>query len=188
VEASGALQRIGEPLSELSYRVGGKKQTVSRPVADHESGLKLIMDALTDSAHGGLADISAIGAVGHRVVHGGEAFAEPVLITDEVERVSDEYAQRSHDRLSSNAEEAVINPLRSRELTGREEAMILNGAYLVAEEQLLAFRAELESLEEEHSHLGFSYEMTGPWPPYNFVSTCTEPSRSIGLEEGAADE
>jgi len=97
-----------------------------------------------------------------------------------VERISDEHAQRSHDRLSSRAEDAVINPLQSRELTGREEAMILNGAYLVAEEQLLAFRAELESLEEEHGHMGFSYEMTGPWPPYNFVS--------IGLEESAADE
>jgi len=117
-------------------------------------------------------------------------------IADEVERISDERAQRSHDRLSSCAEDAVINPLQSREITGRTEAMILNGAYLVAEEQLLAFRAELESLEEEHSHLGFSYEMTGPWPPYNFVSTCTEPfdftqdrpSRSISLEESAADE
>ena len=101
-------------------------------------------------------------------------------IADEVERISDEYAQRSHDRLSSHAEEAVINPLQSKELTGREEAMILNGAYLVAEEQLAGFRAELESLTEEYANLGFVYEMTGPWPPYNFVS--------IGLEESAADE
>ena len=101
-------------------------------------------------------------------------------IADEVERISDEYAQRSHDGLSSHAEEAVINPLQSKEFTGRKEAMILNGAYLVAEEQLTAFRAELESLEEEYSDLGFVYEMTGPWPPYNFVS--------IGLEESAAHE
>ena len=90
VEASGALQRIGEPESELGYSVGGQKQTVQGPVADHEQGLRLIMDALTDSEHGGLADIADIGAVGHRVVHGGEAFAEPALITDEVERVIEE--------------------------------------------------------------------------------------------------
>ena len=90
VEASGALQRIGESGSELGYRIGGNKQTVSRPVANHAEGLKLIVEALTDSNHGGLADISDIGAVGHRVVHGGEAFAEPVLITDEVERVIEE--------------------------------------------------------------------------------------------------
>jgi len=102
------------------------------------------------------------------------------MIAEEMERISDEYAQRSHDRLSGHAEEAVINPLQSKELTGRKEAMVLNGAYLVAEEQLAALRAELERLEEEYSDLGFSYEMTGPWPPYNFVS--------IGFEEGAADE
>ena len=101
-------------------------------------------------------------------------------IAEEVERVSDEYAQRSHDRLSSHAEEAVINPLQSRKLTGRQEAMVLNGAYLVAEEQLAGFRAELESLEGEYSDLGFSYEMTGPWPPYNFVA--------IDFKESAADE
>jgi hypothetical protein len=109
-------------------------------------------------------------------------------IAEEIERTSDEYAQRSHDRLSSHAEEAVINPLQSKELTGRTEAMILNGAYLVAEEQLAAFRTELESLVEEHDDLGFTYEMTGPWPPYNFAPTCTEPSRSIDLEENTADE
>ena len=104
----------------------------------------------------------------------GEAIAE------EMERVSDEYAQRSHDRLSGHAEEDIINPLQSKELTGRKDAMILNGAYLVAEEQLVAFRAELESLGEEYSDLGFSYEMTGPWPPYNFMT--------ISFEEGVTDE
>jgi hypothetical protein len=109
-------------------------------------------------------------------------------IAEEVERISDQYAQHIHDRLSSHAEEAVINPLQSKELTGRKEAMILNGAYLVPEEQLAAFRTELENLSEEYSDFGFICEMTGPWPPYNFVSTCTEPSRSIGLEESAAHE
>jgi hypothetical protein len=58
--------------------------------------------------------------------------------------------------------------------------MILNGAYLVAEEQLATFRAELKNLSEEYSDFGFIYEMTGPWPPYNFVS--------VGFEEKAADE
>ena len=110
------------------------------------------------------------------------------IVAEEMERVSEEYAQCSHDRLANHAEEAVISPLQSKELTGRKETMVLNGAYLVAEGQLAAFQAELESLEEEYDGLGFSYEMTGPWPPYNFVSTCTEPSRSIALEESTADE
>jgi hypothetical protein len=101
-------------------------------------------------------------------------------IDEEVERVSDECAQHSHDRLASHAQEAIVNPLQSKEITGRREEMILNGAYLVTEERLAAFRAELESLEAEYGDFGFSYEITGPWPPYNFVT--------IGYKEGVADE
>jgi hypothetical protein len=100
-------------------------------------------------------------------------------IAEEVERLSDEYAQCSHNRLASYAKEAVINPLQSKEITGQKEAMVLNGAYLVAEEQLTAFRAELGNLEGDYGDLGFIYEITGPWPPYNFVS--------IGFEEGASE-
>ena len=91
-------------------------------------------------------------------------------IDEEKERVSDECAQGAHDRLASHAEEAVVIPLQSKQATGRQEEMILNGAYLVAAEQLAGFRVELESLQDEYGELGFSYELTGPWPPYNFVT------------------
>jgi hypothetical protein len=101
-------------------------------------------------------------------------------VAEEVERVSDECAQCSHDRLSSHAEEAIVNPLQNKEFTGRKEEMILNGAYLVLEEQLAAFRAEMESLGDEYGDLGFGYEMTGPWPPYNFVT--------ISFEEGVTHD
>ena len=93
------------------------------------------------------------------------------IVAEEVERLCVECAQRSHDRLASCAQDAVINPLQGKELTGAEDEMILNGAYLVDEEQLTAFQDELESLREEYGGLGFSYAMTGPWPPYNFVRT-----------------
>lgn len=54
--------------------------------------------------------------------------------------------------------------------------MILNGAYLVSEGQMTVFRAELESLEKDYGDLGFSYELSGPWPPYNFVTIAFETS------------
>ena len=91
VEASGAVQRIGEEQGLLQLEVGGVKQEIIQPVAHHAKGLSLIVEALSDSQHGGLRDISDIGAVGHRVVHGGEAFAEPVLITDEVEQAIEDH-------------------------------------------------------------------------------------------------
>ena len=91
VQAKGLLQRIGEGSSELKYKIGGTEQTNNRPVKDHADGLKMIIDALTDKTHGGLKDISEIGAVGHRVVHGGEAFAETTVITDEVVKAIEEH-------------------------------------------------------------------------------------------------
>jgi hypothetical protein len=100
-------------------------------------------------------------------------------IAEEGERVRDECAQCSHDRLSGQAEESVVSPLQSRETTAREEEMILNGAYLVLDERLPAFRVELERLAEEYGGLGFHYELTGPWPAYNFVR--------IAFEEAIAD-
>ncbi len=93
VEAKGVLQRIGEAQSELVQRIGTTEEVVKKPVADHAEGLHLIMSTLTDSRHGGLADLSEISAVGHRVVHGGEAFSETVLITDEVEQAIADHAE-----------------------------------------------------------------------------------------------
>ncbi len=98
----------------------------------------------------------------------------------EVEQLSDECAQKSHDRLAGCAEEARVNPLQSKEITSRKEEMVLNGVYLVDKGRVEAFRAELESLEKNYGHLGLDYELTGPWLPYNFVT--------IRAEEAVADE
>jgi hypothetical protein len=91
------------------------------------------------------------------------------VVASEVERLGDEYAQRSHDSLAQLAVAARINPLQRQEVTGRDEAMLLNAAYLVAEERWETFRSQLAALSEENRALGFSYDLTGPWPPYNFV-------------------
>lgn len=109
-------------------------------------------------------------------------------IAAEAERISDAFAQRSHDLLSSRAAEAIISSLQSKKLTGRPEAMVLNGAYLVAQDQLAAFRAELVSLQDEYGDLGFSYEMTGPWPAYNFSTIDLTDSETNCVKEGVAHE
>lgn len=91
-------------------------------------------------------------------------------IAVEIDSTTIEYVQRSHDRLSSHAEDSVTNPLRDKASTGRTDEMILNGAYLVADEHLEAFRTELADLGAEYGFLGFSFHLSGPWPPYNFVA------------------
>ena len=74
----------------------------------------------------------------------------------------------AHARLAAAAEAAVVNRPQPRELTGRDEQMLLNGAYLVPDgDERLA--AEVAQLAEEHRDAGITFELTGPWPPYNFA-------------------
>jgi hypothetical protein len=47
--------------------------------------------------------------------------------------------------------------------------MLLNGAYLVEAERVDGLRALVADLEERHRELGVRIELTGPWPPYNFL-------------------
>jgi hypothetical protein len=77
-------------------------------------------------------------------------------------------AAEAHERLCTRAVDAVVNRPQPRELTGREERMLLNGAYLVPDGDD-DFAAELARLADEHGPRGVAYELTGPWPPYNFA-------------------
>ncbi len=87
VLASGAVARIGEALGEFKGqwrddldRVQGF--TVHLPIPDHREGLEHIAARLRES--GVLGDMSELGAVGHRVVHGGEAFQRPTRVDEGV--------------------------------------------------------------------------------------------------------
>jgi hypothetical protein len=89
-------------------------------------------------------------------------------LAGEVSARSAELAQEAHRRLSAVAVDAVANPPQPRELTGRDETMLLNGAYLVDGDGG-PLRHEVERLANEHAASGVEYEITGPWPAHNFV-------------------
>ena len=85
VIAKGLCERIGIENSKLTYKPAGKEPfELVQNMKDHTDAIKLVLDALVDEKHGVISDMSEIDAVGHRVVHGGEKFAESVLLTDEV--------------------------------------------------------------------------------------------------------
>ncbi len=91
VLAKGLCERITIDGSVLTHQPAGKdKVVIKQPMPDHKAAVKLVLEQLTDSANGVIESLSAIGAVGHRVVHGGEKFASSVLITDEVIKVIEE--------------------------------------------------------------------------------------------------
>lgn len=84
VLAKGIVERISEEDSKLIHYYDGETHTVKTNVQTHERGMQLILNTLVSKEIGVIEDISAIGAVGHRVVHGGEEFTGSVVIDDEV--------------------------------------------------------------------------------------------------------
>jgi acetate kinase len=87
--ASGLIERIGEPRGLLTHtnHPGTEGETQIKreePIADHAAGMRLVQELLADPEAGVVADASDIQAVGHRVVHGGEAFRSSTKIDQEV--------------------------------------------------------------------------------------------------------
>ena len=82
--ASGLVERIGEETSGLRHEAGGGEQTREVAVPDHEAAFGLMVEALTEGPCAAVASPADIGAVGHRVVHGGERFAASTRIDDDV--------------------------------------------------------------------------------------------------------
>lgn len=87
VIAKGLCERIGIEGSKLTHKPTGKAEAeIKTAMKDHADAIKLVIDALLDKEHGVISSMSEIGAVGHRVVHGGEYFAGSVIIDDEVKK------------------------------------------------------------------------------------------------------
>jgi len=82
VLARGMVERVGTQESNLEHSPHhGKEHQIVRPTHNHKDAIQMILDAIVDPQHGVLETISEIMAVGHRVLHGGQEFAQSVLIT-----------------------------------------------------------------------------------------------------------
>ena len=85
VAAKGICERIGIGESVLVYTAAGKDSvTINHDMPDHTTAIQLVLKTLLDKEIGVISDVSAISAVGHRVVHGGEKFSSSALINDDV--------------------------------------------------------------------------------------------------------
>lgn len=85
VLAKGNAERIGIDNSLLKHIPGDKEKVeISATLKNHVDAIKLVIDSLVNKDYGVIRDMDEIGAVGHRVVHGGEEFSGSVVIDDEV--------------------------------------------------------------------------------------------------------
>ncbi len=90
VLAKGLCERIGID-GRLTYQpAGGEKAVSEKAMPTHTEAIQFVIDALTDEKTGVVQSLDEIGAVGHRVVHGGEKFTKSVVITDEVKAAIEE--------------------------------------------------------------------------------------------------
>lgn len=86
VLAKGICERIGID-GRLTYQPeGGEKEKSDKPMPTHTEAIQFVIEALMNPETGVVKDLHEIGAVGHRVVHGGEKFASSVVITEEVKQ------------------------------------------------------------------------------------------------------
>ena len=91
--AKGLVERIGMGgVGHAEMKVDGKTVfDVEEPIGDHVKGCQLMIRALTDKENGVVKDMSEIGAVGHRVLHGGNKFSESVVINQAVMDAIEEF-------------------------------------------------------------------------------------------------
>ncbi len=80
----GHYDRIGGSRSSLRFNVRGNKTVIEHPARDFEEAISEILNLLVSKEFGAIKSFDEIGAVGHRIVHGGEKFKNSVLIDDEV--------------------------------------------------------------------------------------------------------
>jgi hypothetical protein len=158
---------------------------VARMLADQGTALHTALDALAGRQEWGvklLVDRSSLEAVaaeqtppeeGSEVQGAGGAYLlrrrHERHLREVADRLAEGLADDVHARLLDWASDAVVNPPQNRELSGHEGDMLLNAAYLVESAKVDRLRELVGELQEQHRGLGARLELTGPWPPYNFV-------------------
>lgn len=84
VLAKGNCEKIGIEGSFITYSANGKKEEIPQDMPNHDVAISLVLKLLTSEDRGAIKSLDEIGAVGHRVLHGGEIYTDSVLVDDEV--------------------------------------------------------------------------------------------------------
>jgi hypothetical protein len=96
------------------------------------------------------------------------------LLNIAVNKKLNEYGQVSFDRLKEKSTQACINKLLPKEVTERNDEMILNSAFLINKDKVGDFLNIVDDLRVEYIDKGLFFDCTGPWPPYNFCGLLKE--------------
>ncbi len=148
------LRRESGALSEALDRLDGKAEWGVKVFADPEQAADS-EDAVAETGSPGAAYIER-----KRTERDQRERAVELL---------DELGAQIHERLSAVASDALVIPLQRPEASGHGGEMVLNGVYLVPDDEREAFHAAVQALQVELGPQGIEIVPTGPWPAYNFV-------------------
>jgi hypothetical protein len=150
------------------------RQALDGLAGRQEWGVKLIADGdrLAEEARSRSPELAALeDELGARTGGGAYMLGRRLErhVREAVESLGAELADEVHTELEAWAVDAVVLPPQNPELSGHEGRMLLNAAYLVEAERVQGLRELVAELEERREGLGTRIELTGPWPPYNFL-------------------
>ena len=159
------LEREHDSLARALDTLAGRQEWGVKVLADEER--------LTEEARSRSAEAAALEDELDSRTGGGAYMQRRRLerhVRDAADALASELAEQVHAQLQDWASDAVALAPQNPELSGHEGRMLMNGAYLVETERVDGLRALVSDLEERHRSLGVRIELTGPWPPYNFLS------------------
>jgi hypothetical protein len=169
----GAIYRDEQHVVDLLRERTDFSPTLRRLDGAVELGVKAVVDAAA------LRDRLAADRRADANVPAGRAYMQRKQLEREldegVERVAAECADQSHARLAALARAARVNPVQPLDDPSSPRRMILNAAYLVDGPTETRFREEVAAIARDHADQGIEYEVTGPWPPYNFAEAEEKP-------------
>jgi len=99
------------------------------------------------------------------------------IIKDIINEKISEYTKDCFERLKITAADTKINNILPKEVTEKQEDMVLNAAFLINNKRIKDLENVLAYLKTKYTDKGLIFDCTGPWPPYNFCSSLKEKAR-----------
>lgn len=152
---------------------GGEEQVFDMLGCEHAALLDAL-ERLTGRAEWGVKVFAAPGAIEREVFRRAARADED---WDDAVPVGAEWAGEIHADLALLADEALMNPPQCPQSGGHPGEMLLNGVYLVDDEEAYAFRSMSRELAERFACRGLDIVLDGPCPAYNFVKCSIEAAR-----------
>jgi gas vesicle protein GvpL/GvpF len=153
----------------LESRTPAFREALARLSGKDEWGVKIVVQRVRLEDHARSRTAEADDVAGSEGVAYVARKKLAAAVRGEADRILDAVVRETHARLEEWSAGSVVLPAQNRELAGYDGDMVFNAAYLVEHERVHNFSRLLDELRTQYGPVGFGFELTGPWPAYNFA-------------------